>query len=154
MMKAMKIYVKFLLVSLGLFGIFMLSGCSKEPAAVLTKSGLNPADFQTDSTALYVLRNSQGMEVCITNYGGRIVSVMVPDKQDSLRDVVLGFDNVASYYPENNKSAFGASIGRYANRIVALLLATPLISSPSTMVLTPFTAVPPAGSIKSIRPIR
>ncbi len=117
MMKAMKIYVRFLLVSLGLFGIFMLSGCSKEPTAELTKSGLNPADFQTDSTALYVLRNSQGMEVCITNYGGRIVSVMVPDKQDSLRDVVLGFDNVASYYPENNKSDFGASIGRYANRI-------------------------------------
>ena len=47
MMKAMKIYVRFLLVSLGLFGIFMLSGCSKEPTAELTKSGLNPADFQT-----------------------------------------------------------------------------------------------------------
>ena len=95
----------------------LLASCSKEPVAQLTKSGLNPADFKTDSTALYVLTNKNGMEVCITNYGGRIVSIMVPDKSDSLRDVVLGFDNVASYLPENNKTDFGASIGRYANRI-------------------------------------
>ena len=95
----------------------LLASCSKEPVAQLTKSGLNPADFKTDSTALYVLTNKNGMEVCITNYGGRIVSIMVPDKSDSLRDVVLGFDNVASYLPEDNKTDFGASIGRYANRI-------------------------------------
>ena len=82
----------------------LLASCSKEPVAQLTKSGLNPADFKTDSTALYVLTNKNGMEVCITNYGGRIVSIMVPDKSDSLRDVVLGFDNVASYLPENNKT--------------------------------------------------
>ena len=95
----------------------LLASCSKEPVAQLTKSGLNPADFKTDSTALYVLTNKNGMEVCITNYGGRIVSIMVPDKSDSLRDVALGFDNVASYLPDNNKTGFGASIGRYANRI-------------------------------------
>ncbi len=55
------------------------------------------------------------MEVCITNYGGRIVSVMVPDKDGIMRDVVLGFDSIQDYikYP----SDFGASIGRYANRI-------------------------------------
>ena len=55
------------------------------------------------------------MAVCITNYGGRIVSVMVPDKDGIMRDVVLGFDSIQDYikYP----SDFGASIGRYANRI-------------------------------------
>ena len=49
------------------------------------------------------------MEVCITNYGGRIVSVMVPDKDGIMRDVVLGFDSIQDYikYP----SDFGASIG-------------------------------------------
>lgn len=84
-----------------------------------TDSGLKKADFQTEvngkKTDLFVLKNQQGMEVCITNFGGRIVSVMVPDKEGNMRDVVLGFDSIQDYmkYP----SDFGASIGRYANRI-------------------------------------
>ncbi len=57
------------------------------------------------------------MEVCVTNYGGRIVSIMVPDKNGEFKDVVLGFDSVGAYTPEVNKSDFGAAIGRYANRI-------------------------------------
>ena len=40
--------------------------------------------------------------------------MMVPDKEGKMRDVVLGFDNVKSYFPENNLSDFGAAIGRYA----------------------------------------
>ena len=55
------------------------------------------------------------MEVCITNFGGRIVSIMVPDKNGEMKDVVLGFDSIADYI--NVPSDFGASIGRYANRI-------------------------------------
>lgn len=55
------------------------------------------------------------MEVCITNFGGRIVSVRVPDKNGILRDVVLGFDSIGDY--RRFPSDFGASIGRYANRI-------------------------------------
>jgi aldose 1-epimerase len=55
------------------------------------------------------------MEVCITNFGGRIVSIMVPDKAGKMQDVVLGFDSVQDYI--NVPSDFGASIGRYANRI-------------------------------------
>ena len=57
------------------------------------------------------------MEVCITNFGGRIVSVTVPDKNGEPKDVVLGFEKVSDYFPENNASDFGAAIGRYANRI-------------------------------------
>lgn len=87
----------------------------------LTKSGLNPEKFRSeyrgDSTALYTLTNANGMEVCITNFGGRIVSISVPDKSGAFKDVVLGFDSVQAYYPENNLSDFGAAIGRYANRI-------------------------------------
>lgn len=84
-----------------------------------TDSSLKKADFQTEingkKTDLFILKNQQGMEVCITNFGGRIVSVMVPDKEGNMRDVVLGFDSIQDYmkYP----SDFGASIGRYANRI-------------------------------------
>jgi len=93
--------------------------CSQAP--VLTDSGLNPDDFvseyKAEPTALFVLKNAGGMEVCITNFGGRIVSVMVPDRDGNFRDVVLGFDKITDYFPENNKSDFGACIGRYANRI-------------------------------------
>ena len=101
----------------------MLTSCSqtkpenKEPA--ITKSGLNPENFIADidgkQTNLYTLTNQNGMEVCITNFGGRIVSVMVPDRQGTERDVVLAFDNITDY--QNISSDFGATIGRYANRI-------------------------------------
>ena len=66
---------------------------------------------------LYQLTNGNGMEVCITNFGGRIVSIMVPDFDRELKDVVLGFDKVSDYFPENHQTDFGASLGRYANRI-------------------------------------
>ncbi len=83
------------------------------------KSGLDPLAFETEvdgkGTDLYVLTNKAGMEVCVTNFGGRIVSVMVPDKNGEMRDVVLGFDNIQDYL--NVPSDFGATIGRYANRI-------------------------------------
>jgi len=88
----------------------------------LTKSGLDPTAF--DSTVngkavkLFTLKNKAGMEVCITNFGGRVVSIMVPDRDQKMRDVVLGFDNLKQYTDSvNSPSDFGAAIGRYANRI-------------------------------------
>ena len=66
-------------------------------------------------THLYTLKNNNGMRVQITDFGGRIVSMLVPDKDGNLRDVVLGFDNIDDYV--NVPSDFGAFIGRYANRI-------------------------------------
>ena len=88
----------------------------------LTLSGLDPAHFESNvegrATHLYTMRNSKGMEVCITNFGARIVSIMVPDRKGVMHDVVLGFDNIAQYADRVNfASDFGAAIGRYANRI-------------------------------------
>ena len=94
-----------------------MMGCKEKSEKTL--SGLDKANFTNvingDSTGLWVLKNATGMEVCITNFGGRIVSIMVPDKAGKMQDVVLGFDSVADYV--NIPSDFGASIGRYANRI-------------------------------------
>ena len=102
-----------------LAALTLLLGASCTQKAETTLSGLNPADFETvvggKPVALYTLKNAAGMEVCITNFGGRIVSLMVPDRNGEMRDVVLGFDNIADY--QNVPSDFGASIGRYANRI-------------------------------------
>lgn len=97
--------------------VLVFFGCSSKNEKTL--SGLSKANFHKvigkDTVNLYVLKNTSGMEVCITNFGGRIVSVMVPDKAGVMQDVVLGFDSIADYM--NIPSDFGATIGRYANRI-------------------------------------
>lgn len=108
--------MKKLLVLASLAIILVMTGCSK-PAQSL--SGLNRKDFQTEidgkKNDLYILKNKNGMEVCMTNFGARIVSIWVPDKKGNFGDVVLGFDSIGGYL--NNKSDFGAFIGRYGNRI-------------------------------------
>ena len=110
----MKTFVLGLVVVAGI-----MSSCSPKAKEETTLSGLNPKKFQAEidgkQAGLYTLKNSAGMEVCITNFGGRIVSVLVPDKHGNRKDVVLGFDSLADY--RNIPSDFGASIGRYANRI-------------------------------------
>lgn len=104
-----------------LFPLFMsLTACmGTPPYSEKTESGLKPADFHTEiegkQTNLYVLKNRNGMEVCITNFGGRIVSLLVPDRNGTMRDVVLGFDSIGKYM--RLPTDFGATIGRYANRI-------------------------------------
>ncbi|MDD3038290.1 aldose epimerase family protein [Bacteroides sp.] len=97
----------------------LMAACTPKAEQKTTDSGLLQSNFQTEvdgkKTDLYVLRNKNNMEVCITNFGGRIVSVMVPDKDGQMRDVVLGFDSIQDYI--SKPSDFGATIGRYANRI-------------------------------------
>ena len=64
---------------------------------------------------LYTLRNSHGVEVSITNYGGAITSILVPDRNGVFGDVVLGYDTLDDYI--KNPRYLGAVIGRFANRI-------------------------------------
>jgi len=64
---------------------------------------------------LYTLRNSNGIEAKITNYGGIIVSLKTPDKDGTIENIVLGFDDLESYL--DGHPYFGALIGRYGNRI-------------------------------------
>jgi aldose 1-epimerase len=94
----------------------MLWSCGNREVLV---SGLKKADFVSEvagkATALYVLKNTKGMEVCITNYGGRIVSVMVPDRNGKMTDVVLGYDRISDYVASDGN--YGALIGRFGNRI-------------------------------------
>lgn len=64
---------------------------------------------------LYTLRNAKGMEATITNYGGIVVSLLVPDKNNKMGDVVLGYNNLEGYLQDS--PYFGALIGRFGNRI-------------------------------------
>lgn len=97
----------------------LMMACTTGKKEEVTLSGLKRSNFQAevngDKTDLFVLKNKNDMEVCVTNFGGRIVSVMVPDRNGLMRDVVLGFDSIQDYlrFPTD----FGATIGRYANRI-------------------------------------
>ncbi len=110
---------KFICLSVVVAIVGCTDGRKQNPEEATTLSGLKRSHFQSvvdgDSTDLFVLKNANGMEVAITNYGGRIVSVMTPDKNGVMRDVVLGFDSIGGYRAVDNN--LGATIGRYGNRI-------------------------------------
>ncbi|MDF9834210.1 aldose 1-epimerase [Ereboglobus sp. PH5-5] len=91
--------------------------------AALTTSAATPAITMTPfgtlpdgrAAQLYTLTNIQGSKVAITNYGGIVVRVIVPDREGNLADVVLGYNDVSDYTKDS--PYFGALIGRYGNRI-------------------------------------
>ncbi|GHT61166.1 aldose 1-epimerase [Bacteroidia bacterium] len=112
--------MKKIIFALATLAILFVSCGKKETISTTTASGLEASKFETTTedgktTHLYTMKNANGMEVCVTDIGGRIVSIWVPDKSGNFRDVVLGFDNIESYIPA--KTNFGAIIGRYGNRI-------------------------------------
>lgn len=107
-----------------MFACFLLTLCAcgvqqKKSEENTTLSGLDRTKFNTElegkKIALYTLKNAAGMEVDITNYGGRVVSVWTPDRNGNFADVVLGHDSIADYIGIDGN--FGALIGRYGNRI-------------------------------------
>ena len=93
-----------------------LAGCASGPTRTpnVTKApfGKTPDGKPVD---IYTLRNSKGAEARISNYGGIVISLKVPDKNGKLGDVVLGYDNFDGYL--KNTPYFGALVGRYGNRI-------------------------------------
>ena len=82
--------------------------------------GLKSKDFQTTidgkNTDLYILKNNVGNEVAITNYGGAIVAIMVPDKEGKLANVIQGHDNIQDVI-DSPEPYLSTLIGRYCNRI-------------------------------------
>lgn len=82
--------------------------------------GLKKEDFQTTvngkETDLYILRNKEGNEVAITNYGGAIVAIMVPDRKGNLANIIQGHDNIQDVI-DSPEPYLSTLIGRYGNRI-------------------------------------
>ncbi len=84
-----------------------------------SKAAIKQEPFGTadgKEVSIYTLTNRKGAEARITNYGGIVVSLKVPDRKGQMDDVVLGFDTLDEYVA-GNPPYFGAIIGRYANRI-------------------------------------
>jgi len=81
-----------------------------------------PADSAFEKTVdgkqthLFVLKNKNGMEAAITNYGGRLVTLLVPDSAGKMIDVSVGMGSVDDYV-KSSERYYGATIGRYGNRI-------------------------------------
>ena len=129
------------LFACGLGLIAMMASCTGNN---MTESGLDPAKFDSivdgKQVKLYTLKNANGMEVCVTNFGARIVSVMAKDKNGIFRDVVLGFDNLNQYINVEGNN-FGAAIGltETVSTKVGLLLPAKITNSHRTTTIIVFT---------------
>jgi aldose 1-epimerase len=93
--------------------------CSPATSQVAPYVTLQPEKFRTQIDGkpvdLYTIRNRNGIEVRITNYGARIEQVLVPDRRGQLADVVQGYETIEQV--KNGQASMGAFIGRFANRI-------------------------------------
>lgn len=87
-----------------------------EPKVVALDTAAYQATVKGKKVALYTLKNKNGVTALITNYGARVVSLVVPDQHNNPTDVVLGYDSVKTYQ-KKGEPFFGAIIGRYGNRI-------------------------------------
>jgi aldose 1-epimerase len=114
-----KVNLLFLIVT-----VFFI-GCSNKPLntdvsdVTLDTVSLKNAysqNIKDQPVSIFILKNANNMQVAITNYGGRVVSMLVPDSKGKLVDVVLGYDSL-KHYITKPEAYFGAIIGRYGNRI-------------------------------------
>jgi aldose 1-epimerase len=100
---------------LALIAILTAGSCKKNSETMnVTQESFG---MLADSTpvSLYTLSNDKGITMKVTNYGGIITSLMVPDKNGKLEDIVLGYDSLSGYLDKT--PYFGAIVGRYGNRI-------------------------------------
>jgi aldose 1-epimerase len=103
--------------------VILLSGCQqKTQESKKTQTNVNMeikkelfGNIDGKDVYLFTLENSKGMQVQITNYGGIVTSIKVPDKNGKFDDIVLGYDSLKGYLIET--PYFGAIVGRCANRI-------------------------------------
>lgn len=107
---------RYSLIVMFMCSLFLCSSCNQEKT---TLSGMAPERFNASvegkPVGLYTLKNKNNLEAAITNFGGRIVSLWVPDRDGTFADIVLGHDSIQDYL--NIEGNFGAIIGRYGNRI-------------------------------------
>ena len=109
----MKLHRKFLRLSFAAIMLCLAAAAALAQAGVTKQSfGKTPSGENVD---IYTLRNRNGVETQITNYGAIVVSLKVPDRKGAMGDVVLGFSDFDQYL--KNDPYFGAIIGRYGNRI-------------------------------------
>jgi aldose 1-epimerase len=109
-----KIVTLFVMLTMNL--MFCQNSNLKEKKIILTNKDKFKKSIDKKETRIYVLKNKNGLLSEITNYGGKVVSLWVPDRLGNFEDIVLGHSNIDDYLASKEKY-FGALIGRYGNRI-------------------------------------
>jgi aldose 1-epimerase len=96
--------------------VFGLVSCNQNKSKIV----IHPEAFNKlldgKQIKLFTLKNKSGLEITVTNYGGRVVSLNTPDRAGKMEDIVLGYESIDGYL-NADEQYFGASIGRYGNRI-------------------------------------
>ena len=102
-----------------LFGLIIcLSACTKKQESVcLFETSAYSSILDGKQVSLYTLESRNGLYMQVTNFGGRVVSLWVPDKNGSYEDVVLGFESLDRAINNGEERFLGPIVGRYANRI-------------------------------------
>ncbi len=113
------------MLAAGMLSVTACNQSSNKNTSTMTDSTkqaglLSAANFEKTidgkQTQLYTLKNGKGAQLAVTNFGGRLVSLMVPDKNGKMTDVLGGFDNVEGFI-DGKSNYYNALIGRYGNRI-------------------------------------
>ncbi|SHF40848.1 aldose epimerase family protein [Pedobacter caeni] len=126
----MKAYLKQSIPGLAIGTLLLVASCNSTTQKSTTNSAQDQSISDTSSISakafekeidgkpvrLFSLKNTSGSKALITNFGGRLVGLFVPDAAGKLVDVVAGFDHIEGYQ-KSTEPYFGATIGRYGNRI-------------------------------------
>jgi aldose 1-epimerase len=110
------------IITISIITMGLMMGCAEGPAIKLAEGATYPdpekfeAEIDGKPVALYTLQNQKGVRVDITNFGGRIVSLFVPDKNGVFDDIVTGYHTIGEFVA-SGEMYFGALIGRFGNRI-------------------------------------
>ncbi len=106
--------------------LLLLNACGSKKATtedqevekILSEQFIDDFTDTIDGNAyhLYILRNANGMEVSLTNFGARVVTIFTPDRDGNLEDVAVGYGSLDDFI-NKQENFFGATIGRYGNRI-------------------------------------
>src|SRR4030042_1977238 len=95
--------------------LISIIGCEKTSLPKMKIHKESFGEFNGEKVDIYTLTNANQVEIKITNYGGIVTSIKLPDKNGKFNDVVLGYNNLKEYI--NNNPYFGCIVGRYGNRI-------------------------------------
>ncbi|WP_353125172.1 aldose epimerase family protein [Parapedobacter pyrenivorans] len=98
--------------------VLLSAGCQSNTMQYIKSQ---PSDFRKDVSGkavdLYYLKNKNGLEMAVTNFGARVVELWVPDRNGDFADVVLGHNHIDKYVNYQGERFLGATIGRFGNRI-------------------------------------
>src|SRR5471030_2147749 len=110
------------IILINLTGLFIIgsifTSCMNKTTSTAPKQGITKQAWDSvgkQAVDLYTLTNKNGVEIKISNYGGKVTSWITKDKSGKSSSIVLGFDSAKKYTPA--VPYFGALIGRYGNRI-------------------------------------